>query len=376
MTAHLTSFREVGLFTGVPQFETFSNFKNLLPVRRMDPSSSPQQWEAGEPLALPAEFPLGDRFISLQDFLAESDTTALFVLRDGRVRFEEYRHTAGRDVQWISMSVAKSFVSALVGILVDDGKVRSIDDPISDYIRVEKGSAYDGVSIRDVLLMSSGGRWNEDYSDPQSDVQQLLDASRGDLDGFVASAATEREPGTLCRYNSADTQALGALVRAASGQSLSAFMQERLVEPLGFEQPGYWWIDELGVEAAFGGLNLTARDFARLGELYRNRGVSNGSRVLSEEWIDSSTTVTAPQCDPAVSDLGIGYGFQWWLPVNDHGAYVAVGVYNQFIWVDPATKTTIVKLGATQQYGRLPSGEGGYTMENLAFLSWLGSLEF
>ncbi|MET0991721.1 MAG: hypothetical protein ABWX66_04940, partial [Lacisediminihabitans sp.] len=84
----------------------------------------------------------------------------------------------------------------------------------------------------------------------------------------------------------------------------------------------------------------------------------------------------APQCDPAVSDLGIGYGFQWWLPVNDHGAYVAVGVYNQFIWVDPVTKTTIVKLGATQQYGRSSSGEGGYTMENLAFLSRLGSLEF
>lgn len=375
---------DIGLFSGIPQLDNFANFKNLVPVSRMAPSSTPRVWPQGEQIALPETYRFNGEDLSVEGLLRDTSTSALIVLRDGKVRYEGYWHTGGPDVQWISMSVAKSFVSAMVGMLVDDGAIGDIDEPISDYVRVEPGSAYDGVSIRNTLLMSSGARWNEDYSSQESDVRGLNQAMRGiggDLDEFIARMSPEHAPGSLCRYNSGETQVLGALIRSASGKSVSEFMHERLMEPLGFERDGYWWVDTSGVEAAFGGLNLTARDFARLGELYRLGGVWDGSRLLSEEWVRDSTTVTAPQCAPERlalpgQEAAWGYGYQWWLPVNDHGAYTAIGVYNQFVFVDPVTNTTIVKLSANERYGTSATEEGNLEDENIAFLLTLAALEF
>jgi CubicO group peptidase (beta-lactamase class C family) len=176
-------------------------------------------------------------------------------------------------VQWISWSVAKSFVSALVGIAVVAGP-HPLDRRPDQRLRPGRaGSAYDGVSIKDVLQMSSGARWHEDYSDRTSDVARLgaAMAPGGSLDRFVATAVPESPAGTVCQYNSTDTQALGTLLVRATGRSITDYMQEHLYEPLGMESDGYWLLDATGREMAFGGVNLTARDFAKLGELYRLR---------------------------------------------------------------------------------------------------------
>ena len=155
----------------------------------------------------------------------------------------------------------KSFISALVGIAIDEGIIRSEDDAISNYFEALKGSAYDGVSIKHVLQMSSGARWHEDYSDPTSDVNRLglVMAGIQGLDEFVHAIQPEAPPGTVCRYNSADTQALGMLLRGATGRNLTDYMQEKLIEPLGMESPGYWLTDKNGIELVLAGLNLTAR---------------------------------------------------------------------------------------------------------------------
>ncbi|MCR2825007.1 serine hydrolase domain-containing protein [Microbacterium sp. zg.Y909] len=375
---------DLRLFTGAPQLENFAHFKDLIPVQRMEPSRRPRPWPAGAAVELPGSFPFGGEHRPVAEMLERTGSAALLILRDGEIRYEHYWHTGGPEVQWISMSVAKSFVSALVGMLVDDGTIPDIGAPISDHIAVEPGSAYDGVSIRDVLLMSSGARWNEDYSNPESDVAKFMPAMRPEgegLDAFVSHMTREFEPGTLCRYNSGDTLALGMLLRAVSGRSIGDLMQEKLMDPLGAEQPGYWAIDAFGVEMAAGGLNLTARDFARLGELYRLGGEWDGARVVSEEWVRDSTRVTAPQCSPERmaepgEDPHMGYGYQWWLPTNDHGAFSAIGVYNQFIFVDPTTKTTIVKLSANPAYGTTTDPAVNATDENIALLLHLAAQDF
>ena len=373
----MTDFRlgDLQLFSGKSQYRNFSRFKEMPGVARMAASSAPQAFPHGAVAPIPETYLFDGQEQSSQRFLEETDTVALLVLKDGAIRNETYRLTGGPDVQWISWSVAKSFVSALVGIAVEEGHIASIDDPVSAYVAVQPGSAYDGVAIRHILQMSSGARWNEDYNDPASDVHRLGAAMGGatTLDAFVATMAPEAAPGTVCRYNSGDTQALGALLIRATGRSLTDYTREKLVEPLGFESDGDWLTDSAGTEMAFAGLNLTARDFARLGELYRNHGRWNGRQIVPEAWVLASVRADAPHLQPgrpilADHPLDLGYGYQWWLPRGDRGAYCAIGIYNQLVHVDPSNGTTIVKLSANPAYGTSTDERANREMENIAFL--------
>ncbi|WP_229707804.1 serine hydrolase [Tistrella bauzanensis] len=371
-TAAIEDFK---LFSGAPQHETFPRLKDRLPATTMVPAATPFVFPEGPAVTLPAAHEFDGEARSFEGFFADTDTAALLVLKDGMVRHERYALTGGRDVQWISWSVAKSFVSAMVGIAIAEGHIGGVDEPISDYVPVMPGSAYDGVSIRHVLQMSSGARWNEDYNDNQSDVHRLGTAMSGDgsLDRFVAEMVAENPPGTICRYNSGDTQALGALLIRATGRSITDYMQEKLVEPLGMTHAGHWLIDPAGVEMAFAGLNLTARDFARLGELYRNGGVWQGRQIVPADWVRASVTVTAPHLAPgrphiASGTSGHGYGYQWWLPAGNRGEFSATGIYNQFVYVDPSRGVTIVKLSANRRYGTSMDEATNRGMETIAWL--------
>ena len=366
---------ELALFSGQPQYGNFCRFKDILPVSRMAASSTPHAFADGPVMSLPRAYHFEGQQRSTEAFLTETDTAAVLVLKDGSVVHELYRLTGGRDVQWISWSVAKSFVSALIGIALTEGAIRSIDDAISDYISIEPGSAYDGVSIRNVLQMSSGARWNEDYADTTSDVHRLGATMAGamSLDRFVATMVAESAPGTVCRYNSGDTQALGTLLVKATGRSLTDYMREKLVVPLGFESDAYWLVDSTGMEMAFAGLNVTARDFAKLGELYRSNGRWNGQQIVPDSWVRASVRADAPHLQPgqpilADHPLQLGYGYQWWLPDGDRGEFSAIGIYNQLVYVDPSRGVTIVKLSANPAYGTSMDESTNREIENVAFL--------
>ncbi len=370
------SLMDIGLFTGAPQHDNFARVRDLAPTRKMAAAAGPFTWPTGPTIELPTTYGFQGQERSTEKFLLDTDTAALLVLVDGTIRSERYLLSGGPNVNWLSMSVAKSFVSCLVGIAVDERKIRSIDDPISDYVPVEPGSAYDGVPIRTVLQMSSGARWNEDYNDHESDVHQISRAMLGlggGLDGFVARMVRESEPETVCRYNSGETQVLGALIARATGQNISDYMHEKLVEPLGFESPGFWITDMRGVEMSYAGLNLTARDFAKLGELYRNHGVWQGQRIVSEDWVRASTTIDSPIREPGRPIVGdheidLGYGYQWWIPAGDRGDYSAIGILNQLVYVDPTSRTTIVKLSANRLYGTSTEEATNRDVENVEFL--------
>lgn len=348
---------------------------DLFPTRAMAPSRSPFRFPDGAPIELPRTYEFGGSIRPTADFLVATDTSALLVLEDGAIRLERYWLTGGRDVQWISWSVAKSFVSALVGIAIQDGLIKSIEEPISDYASLLVGSVYDGVRIKDVLQMSSGARWNEDYSDTDSDIHRLGAAMAGNqsLAEFVMGMERATQPGTFCQYNSADTQALGMLIVAVTGRHFADYMQEKLCEPLGMESEGYWLLDSGGMEMVLGGLNLTARDFAKIGELFRNKGEWAGEQIVPKAWVEASIGSDAPHLEPGRVIVGghpfpAGYGYQWWVPDGDRGEFSAIGVYNQFVFVDPSRDVVIVKLSANRAYGTSPDEESNREEETIELL--------
>lgn len=370
-----TPFDQLALFSGAPQHQNFGRFKDMAPTSAMAASKKPFAFPLGKTIDLPKHYSFEGHTKSVEDFFTETDTTALLVLKDGQMVMERYALTGGPDVHWISWSMSKSFVSALVGIAVHEGHIRSIEDPISDYIPVPKGSAYHGVSIKNVLQMSSGARWNEDYSDPSCDVFRLAAAMGGamSLEEFVAGMATESPPGTVCRYNSGETQALGMLLAYATKRTLSDYMQEKLFEPLGMNAAGYWLVDKTGKEMAFAGLNLIARDFIKIGELYRNDGVWNGQQVVPAAWVKASITADAPHLLPGkpwLSDhtLPFGYGYQWWLPAGQDGEFTALGIYNQVVYGDRSKGVVIYKQSANRAYGTSKDEATNREIETIEFV--------
>ena len=347
MPSHWTT-RQINLFGGGPQVENFREMSTIYPVRVIRRSSKPVPLQPGPPIELPSRFAFEGREIDTAEFLADVETTGLLVLKDNRLVFERYWLGNDATTQSASWSVGKSFVSALVGIAIDEGAIGSIEDDVARYAPELTGSAYDGVRLKDVLQMSSGARWNEDYSDPDSDINRWIRllADGGSIDAFAARSVREHAPGTVNYYNTTDTHVLGMVVRGATGRSLTEYLREKLWEPLGAEADAFWVVDSTGVEMAGGGLNGTLRDYARLGLLYLNGGVWNGRRIVSADWVKASVTPDAPHLMPRPDALG--YGFQWWL--DSSGAYTAIGVYNQFVLVHPASRTVIAQTSAFRRY--------------------------
>lgn len=344
------------LFSGKEQYENFARIPEMFPVSTVSAANPSQEWAVGDEIKLPSSYIYLEDVQSTERFLVETDTVALLVLHNGQIRYENYWLSGGKDVQWPSWSVAKSYVSALVGIAIHEGLIGTVEDSITDYLPELIGTGYDGVSIQDILQMSSGARWNEDYSDSKSDINRLgrIIALGGSLDKFIATIGPDLKPGTYNRYNSADTQVLGRLLVKVSGLSLSEYMEKELWRPLGSDQDGYWLVDNKGMEMAFAGFHATARDYARIGELYRNKGKLDGKQIISNDWVQASTTATKQHLlsgeNPA-SNNEFGYGYQWWLLDGDEGEFTAMGVYNQFVYVNPAKDIVIVKLSANSEFG-------------------------
>lgn len=356
------------LFSGVEQYDNFNRLADVFPHHVMKASTSPYVFPVGAAMPLPATYRFQGEEQDTQRFLEETDTAALYVLHDGAKVYEHYWLTGGPDVHWMSMSVGKSFVSALVGIALDEGLIRRIEDPVTDYVPKLAGSAYDAVRIKDLLQMSSGARWDEDYSDPESDIMRFIHTfgSGDSLDAFTASLVRAREPGTYNYYNSMDTQALGMLLVAATGESLASYAGKKLWEPLGMERDGYWITDDAGMEMAAGGLQVVARDYAKLGQLYLDGGRWGSQQVVSESWVHDSVTPDGPHVQPGLDpSYPFGYGYQWWIPPGAEGEFSAIGVYNQFIYVNPAKRVVIVKLSANSGYGLTDDDSSWRELESL-----------
>ncbi|MGI9277383.1 MAG: serine hydrolase domain-containing protein [Endozoicomonas sp.] len=330
---------------------TFQNIYTIQPSRKI--AAGDQVFEFGRNESpLPAEFVSNGRTLIIEQFLKDRATMGLLVIQNDVIRHESYSLGSSEESLFASNSLGKSFVSALAGIALGEGKIKSFDDNVADYVPELKDSAFDGVTIRQVATMSSGIRFNENYSDPASDVAKMsLKMAFGmPLIEFLQTLEQERQAGQYHDYKSVNSEVLGMVVANAVKQPLAEYMAETLWGRIGTEREAYWLVEASEAsghrELAMGGLSVQLRDYARFGRLYLNGGNWNGEQIIPASYVTESTTVMAPHLAPGehspLSSSSYGYGYQWWIPLESRGDFQAQGIYGQFIYVDPATDTVIV----------------------------------
>ncbi len=290
-----------------------------------------------------SELPVGPSAIlpiETAKWIDDRAITGLVVLKDGRLVFEDYYLETSPDDLRINWSVSKSYLSALFGVLLAEGAFGSIDDQVTKYVPDLIGSAYDGASIEDVLQMSSGVTFDEDYLAFFSDINKMgrVLALGGSMDAFTTGQDESfAPPGQQWQYVSIDTHVIGMVIRGTTGRDIPDLLNEKIIAPLGLEVAPYYLTD--GHDAAFvlGGLNTTTRDNARFGQMIANGGFWNGRQIVPEDWIDASTVASAITASGAT-----GYGYQWWVPSNaQEGQFLARGIYGQYIYIDRISNVVI-----------------------------------
>jgi CubicO group peptidase (beta-lactamase class C family) len=285
----------------------------------------------------------------MHDWIDARAVTALVVLKDGEIRHESYHLDTNPTDLRISWSVAKSYLSALLGIVLEAGAIASLDDPVTTYAPELVGTAYDGASVLNVLQMASGVRFNEDYLDFNSDINRMgrVLALGQSMDGFTTGLTESfAEPGQQWQYVSIDTHVIAMVIRGATGRSIPDLMQEKLIVPMGLEADPLYITDGHGTAFVLGGLNLTTRDYARFGQMYLQMGEWNGQQIVPMDWVAASTEPSAPTAAGAEQ-----YGLQWWIaPDAPEGEYYARGIYGQYIYVNRARGVVIAANGADRGF--------------------------
>ncbi|NBO73606.1 MAG: class C beta-lactamase-related serine hydrolase [Gammaproteobacteria bacterium] len=309
-------------------FRAMDRMPILARAAMITPSPQPLPLPLGEPLDIPG----------LDDYMTQQNTAGLVIVQDGKIRLERYGLGFDPEGRWTSFSVAKSFTSTLVGAAIQDGYISSLEDKVSRYIPDLRGSAYDAVTIRQLLTMSSGVRWNEDYEDPNADVAKFNNATPDS--GVDATVSYMRKlprahpPGEVWNYNTGETNLIGVLVSSATKKSLAKYLQERVWHPAGMASTATWLQGKTGHEIAGCCLQAATRDYARFGLFVLANGTAGGRQIVPSDWFDQATR---KQKD--IGQAGRGYGFQWW--TNDDGSFAAQGIFGQGIFIDPQRRLVI-----------------------------------
>jgi CubicO group peptidase (beta-lactamase class C family) len=274
-------------------------------------------------------------------FMSANSVAGLLVIQHGKIVLERYGlgETAGD--RWTSFSVGKSVTSTLIGAAIKDGYIKGLDSEVTDYLPGLKGSAYDGVTIRHLLTMTSGAKWNEDYSDPKSDVNQFaLSEPKSDgenpIVGYMAKLPREAPPGVKWVYKTGESDLIGVLLARATHKHLADYLSEKIWSTFGMESDAVWMLDRAGEELGGCCISMTLRDYGRFGLFFLRGGKIGEKIILTDDWIPQSTRQQVP-----------GYGFQWW--VHGDGTYQAIGIFGQAIFIDPNEDLVIVTSSAWPQ---------------------------
>lgn len=328
--------------------KTFQMMDAYFPVAKV--SAAP-----GVPLAetngnFPKKFTIGGQEVDLESALVASDTNALLVLKDGAIVYETYLNGSDANTRFIGWSMSKSVTSLLFGIALSEGDIHSIEDTVETYLPDLKGTAFEGVTLRNLLEMRGGSSYREQGGNGvESHVDQLVAQSIFENKAhFTDISDTDivrlNEAGVAFNYSTLTTSILGRVIESATGVTLAEYTSEKLWKPAGMQDDAYWLLDGepgWGDEWAGGGFNATARDFARLGLMVLQGGEINDRQVVPAEWITQSSQHT--HGGPVIPNTPRGYGYQWWTFLGTD-TFEAVGVHGQFTSIDPVTDTVIVKL--------------------------------
>jgi len=334
------------------QVNTFRNINRLFPTRTVRRGDTVRSLTYLESDLSDFTFTHNDKSYDLYDVISLNRVSGLIILHGGNVKFEKYFLGNDAGTRWMSMSIVKSMTAILVGAAISDGDITSIDDPIVRYLPRMAGSAYDGVSVRNLLQMASGVAWNETYTDPNSDRRRMLEAQIGQQPGDVldlmASLPRAAEPGTRWNYSTGETHVVGALVAAATNRPVADYLSEKIWSKAGMEDDANWWLESPdGLEVGGSGLSATLRDYARFGLFMLEDGVIDGERVLPEGWM------AAAGSRKTIDDEVVEYGYMLW-PLHGN-SYAAIGIFGQFVFVDPDNHLVIAMWGAQSK----PVGKEG-----------------
>jgi CubicO group peptidase (beta-lactamase class C family) len=328
------------------QVNTFRHIDRLFPSRNVSHGTSVYPLPAAEKRLTNVHFLSAGRNYDLFDYLSLNRVSGLLVLKDGKIAQEDYELGNTDKTRWVSWSMVKSISSTLVGAAVQDGYIGSIDDPITKYLPQLSGSAYEGASIRNVLQMASGVKWDETYPDPKSDRRHMLnlqiEQKPGSILNFMASLPRAGATGTIWNYSTGETHLIGALIHAATKRPVAQYLSEKIWSRFGMEADATWWLESPdGLEVGGSGLSATLRDYGRFGLFALDGGKAQAKQVVPEGWFRAAGS------SKQVGGKPVDYGYMWWTfgptanPVHQ-GAFEAQGIFGQFIYINPRERVVIV----------------------------------
>lgn len=308
----------------------FRQMEKVYKTHRVSAGKSAYRFRIGMPLRIG---------VDVVRFMASQRASGLIVVQENNIRIEKYALGYGSAGHWESFSVAKSITSTLLGAAVQDGFIHSLNDTVATYVPGLKGSAYDNVSIRQLLTMTSGVKWNEDYLNPESDAVRLrLYRPEPGTDvtvSYMSRLPREFPPGAKWVYKTGETNLVGVLVSQATGKPLSTYLAEKIWKRYGMEESAEWELDDSGAEMGGCCLSASLRDYARFGRFILGGAMIAGRSIVPADWLSHATS---KQVD--IGSPGRGYGYQWW--TNDDGSFQAVGIFGQCIFIDPHRQLVIV----------------------------------
>jgi CubicO group peptidase (beta-lactamase class C family) len=327
------------------QVRTFRNIDRLFPTRTVNRGPHVDPLPTSEAPLAAVDFTSAGKKYDLYDYLSLNRVSGLLVLKDGKIALERYELGNNESTRWMSMSIVKSITSTLVGVAIKDGYIKSIDDPVTKYLPKLAGSAYDGVTIKNLLQMASGVKWDETYTNPASDRRRMLElqlaGKAGSILEFMSRLGRAGEPGTVWNYNTGETYVVGELVHAAVKRPLAQYLSERIWSKVGMESDATWWLESPnGQEIGGSGLSATLRDYGRFGLFAMNHGRAGEEQILTEGWFNQAGT------SKVIAGKKVNYGYMWWIPDSPNpvhqGAFLAVGIFGQSIYINPAEHVVIV----------------------------------
>jgi len=308
---------------------------------------------------------------SIDDYLSHQRTTGLMIIKDGRILVERYQYDRTPAHRMLSNSMAKSIVSVAIGIALSERHIRSLDDKAAEYVPELRDLAYGKTSVRDLLRMSSGVRFIENY-DGKDDSATFarVHMRHGTIAALKLFNEREARAGTRFHYASIETQVLGLVLHRATGKTLASYVEQKLWQPMGAEADATWITAPDGIERAAGSFSATLRDWGRLGALLAGDGALEGRQIIPRDYlIEATNWHRHPEAfSPAIR--GVGYGYQFWTMRGEERRFALLGVFGQAIFIDPALKLVLVHTAAASK-ARI----GGEPMGAELRALWAGLIE-
>lgn len=327
------------------QVAGYRNIEKIFPTRVVRRGPTVNRL-ARDPKPFEVSYSHGGATLNVASFMERNRVSGLIVVQHGRILLERYGLGRKESDRWTSFSVAKSITSTLIGAAIRDGSIAGLDAPVTRYMPELAGTAYDGVTVGDLITMRSGVKWNEDYADPKSDVARFAGGtSTGNgvdpIEAYMAKLPRAHPPGTVFHYDTGETDLAGLLVARATKKHLADYLSEKIWSKIGAERDAVWMLDQGGMELGGCCISMTLRDYARFGLFF----LGGGQDVLPEGWVKDASTAHVETGYP-----GVGYGYFWW--INRGGTYAAEGIFGQMIYLDPKHDLVVVANSAWAQADR------------------------